>query len=230
MIVAVIAMREFYVMYRVPVQLYVPGLIIGSMLLYLSCRYPDYVLQGIFISFFVLLIMRLFMMRTPSGSMSEIGPLGVGFFYIAGLLSFQWLLRKEPYGVNYVLLLYFSVWLADSTAYYIGKYLGSHKLYPSISPKKTVEGALGSLAGGAGGAVFAKSILDIPEISFGSAVVTGCVLGGSTLLGDLIESMFKRDAGVKDSSGIIPGHGGLLDKIDGCLVSGPVLYVIVRYF
>jgi phosphatidate cytidylyltransferase len=229
LVVAVLAMREFFVMYRVPVHLYVPGVVIGGLLLYLACRYPYYLPGGIIGAFLLFLIIRLFAGKTPSGSMTEIGPLWTGFFYIPGFLSFQWLLRNRPDGAGYVLLLCFSVWLADSMAYYIGKYLGRNKLYPSVSPNKTVEGALGSLLGGAGGAFIAKSTLNIPEISVAGAVIAGIVIGLSTIVGDLIESMFKRDAGVKDSSGIIPGHGGLLDKIDGLLVSGPVFYVLVRY-
>jgi phosphatidate cytidylyltransferase len=228
-VVAVLAMREFYIMYKVPVHLYVPGLVIGGLLFYLACRYPSYVSGGIVGAFLLLLVMRLFAGKTPSGSMAEIGPLWTGFFYIPGFLAFQWLLRGKTDGVGYVLLLYFAVWLADSMAYYIGKYLGRKKLYPSVSPNKTVEGAIGSLLGGAGGAFIAKSTLNIPEISVAGAVMAGIVIGMSTIVGDLIESMFKRDAGVKDSSGIIPGHGGLLDKIDGLLVSGPVFYILVRY-
>ena len=228
-VVAMLAMREFYVMYKVPVHLYVPGVVIGGLLLYLACSYPYYLPGGIVGAFLLFLVMRLFIAQTPSGSMTEIGPLWAGFFYIPGFLSFQWLLRSKTDGAGYVLLLYFSVWLADSMAYYIGKYLGRHKLYPSVSPNKTVEGALGSLLGGAGGAFIAKTTLQIPEISVTGAVTAGVVIGVSTLVGDLIESMFKRDAGVKDSSGFIPGHGGLLDKIDGLLVSGPVFYILVRY-
>lgn len=228
-VVAVLAMREFYVMYKVPVHLYVPGIVIGGLLFYLACRYPSYVSEGIVGAFLFFLVIRLFAGKTPSGSMAEIGPLWTGFFYIPGFLSFQWLLRSKTDGAGYVLLLYFAVWLADSMAYYIGKYLGRKKLYPSVSPNKTVEGAIGSMLGGAGGAFIAKSTLNIPEISVAGAVMAGIVIGMSTIVGDLIESMFKRDAGVKDSSGFIPGHGGLLDKIDGLLVSGPVFYVLARY-
>ena len=228
-VVAMLAMREFYVMYKVPVHLYVPGVVIGGLLLYLACSYPYYVPGGIVGAFLLFLVMRLFIAQTPSGSMAEIGPLWAGLFYIPGFLSFHWLLRSKTDGAGYVLLLYFAVWLADSMAYYVGKYLGRNKLYPSVSPNKTVEGAVGSLLGGAGGAFIAKTTLHIPEISVTGAVTAGIVIGVSTLVGDLIESMFKRDAGVKDSSGIIPGHGGLLDKIDGLLVSGPVFYVLVRY-
>jgi phosphatidate cytidylyltransferase len=228
-VVAVLAMREFYVMYKVPANLYVPGIVIGGLLFYMACLYPSYVTGGIAGAFLFFLVMRLFGGKTPSGSMAEIGPLWTGLFYVPGFLSFQWLLRSKTDGAGYVLLLYFAVWLADSMAYYIGKYLGRHKLCPSVSPKKTVEGAFGSLLGGAGGAFIAKSALDIPEISVAGAVMAGIIIGISTLVGDLIESMFKRDAGVKDSSGLIPGHGGLLDKIDGLLVSGPVFYVLVRF-
>ncbi|KPK01042.1 MAG: hypothetical protein AMK71_07050 [Nitrospira bacterium SG8_35_4] len=229
LVVAVLAMREFYVMYKIPVHLYVPGVVIGGLLFYLACRYPSYVPGGIISAFLLFLVIRLFAGKTPSGSMAEIGPLWTGFFYVPGFLSFQWLLRNRTDGAGYVLLLYFAVWLADSMAYYIGKYLGRNKLYPAVSPNKTVEGALGSLLGGAGGALIAKTTLNIPEISVTGSVMAGIVIGMATIVGDLIESMFKRDAGVKDSSGIIPGHGGLLDKIDGLLVSGPVFYILVRY-
>lgn len=229
LVVCMLALREFYAIYSVPVHLSLPGIVIGGLLLYLACRYPDSVPAWVAGVFLLLLMMRLFAGKTPSGSMAEIGPLWTGFFYIPGFLSFQWLLRSKTDGAAYILLLYFAVWLADSMAYYIGKYLGRTKLYPSISPNKTVEGAAGSLLGGAGGAFIAKSTLSLPEVSMAGAVAAGFVIGASTLIGDLIESMFKRDAGVKDSGGFIPGHGGLLDKIDGLLISGPVFYVLVRY-
>lgn len=230
LIIAMLAMREFYLMYGLPVSLHVPGVLIGGGLLYLSCRYPIYFLEGIFVSLLLLLILRLFVIKTPSGSMSDIGLLCVGFFYISGFLIFQWFIRIEDNGLKYIFLLYASVWIADSTAYYIGKYLGKNKLYPSVSPNKTIEGAVGSLIGGGLGALLIKYTLEIPDLTASAAISIGIALGIATVIGDLIESMFKRDAGVKDSSGIIPGHGGLLDKIDGLLVAGPVLYLIVRYF
>jgi phosphatidate cytidylyltransferase len=159
--------------------------------------------------------------------MAEIGPLGVGFFYIAGFLSFQWFLREQ--GKEYIFLLYASVWLADSAAYYIGTYIGRNKLYPAVSPNKTFEGAFGSILGGAIGALIMKLIFNIPDLTIISAIGIGAVLGFAALIGDLIESMFKRDAGVKDSSSIIPGHGGILDKLDGLLIAGPFLYLALYF-
>jgi phosphatidate cytidylyltransferase len=207
--VGMLAMREFYVMYGVSQKLSV---------------------DAIFLVFFLILFLRIVVIKTPSGSMSDIGPLGVGLLYICGFLSFQWLLRTEDYGMEYLLLLYASVWIADSMAYYIGTYMGRNKLYPAMSPNKTIEGALGSIIGGAISALSATLILDIPGLTVSNSLFIGAILGTATVIGDLIESMFKRDAGVKDSSNLIPGHGGILDKIDGLLVAGPVLYFVMRYF
>lgn len=229
-VVAVLAMWEFHGMYRVSARLSVPGMAIGAALFYLSCRYPEYFIHGVLIGLLLLLTLRLFLASTPAGCMSEVGPVALGFFYIAFFLSFQWLLMIGEDGLQYIFLLYLSVWSADSMAYYIGTYLGRTKLYPSVSPKKTVEGAFGSLAGGALGAVIINNIFDIPDLSGAGAAAMGAILGTAAMIGDLIESMFKRDAGVKDSSNFIPGHGGVLDKIDGFLVAGPVLYFIVRWF
>ncbi len=226
-VVSMVALGEFYVMYKVPLRLYLPGILIGGVLFYISCRHQAYFHYAIFISLFLLLLIRLLAIKTPSGSMAEIGPLGVGFFYIAGFLSFQWFLREQ--GKEYIFLLYASVWLADSAAYYIGTYIGRNKLYPAVSPNKTFEGAFGSILGGAIGALIMKLIFNIPDLTIISAIGVGAVLGFAALIGDLIESMFKRDAGVKDSSSIIPGHGGILDKLDGLLIAGPFLYLALYF-
>ena len=108
--------------------------------------------------------------------------------------------------------------------------MGRHKLCPSISPGKTGEGAVGSVIGGMLGFVIIEYLFDVPNLTLYCAIATGGAMGITALTGDLIESMFKRDAGVKDSGTLMPGHGGLFDRIDGMLISGPVLYFIVRYF
>lgn len=230
LVVGILAMHEFYVMYKVPQLLYFPGILTGSILLYTFCRHPANSLSGIFLGMFFLLLLRLVLVKTPSKSMSEVGPIGIGFLYISGFLSFQWLLRNDVSGIGYIFLLYTSVWFADSAAYYIGTYLGRNKLYPTISSNKTVEGTVGSVLGGAIGAVIIKIIFNINNLTVMNVILLGAILGIVTVIGDLIESMFKRDAGVKDSSNLIPGHGGILDKIDGLLVAGPILYFILRYF
>lgn len=228
-VVGMLAMREFYSMYGLPVYLYIPGISIGGALIYIICQYPEFFFEGLSIGILIVLLLRLLLFTSPSGSMSHLGPLGIGFLYIAGFISFQWFVRTGRDGAQYILLLYSSVWIADSMAYYAGKYMGRIKLYPAVSPKKTIEGAVGCVIGGGIGAILIRTVLQIPDLSFMRALTTGAALGAAAIFGDLIESMFKRDAGVKDSSTLLPGHGGMLDKIDGLLVSGPVLYVIMRY-
>jgi phosphatidate cytidylyltransferase len=228
--VSLLALREFYAMYKVPLRLSIAALVTGALLFIVMCSYPYYIIDAVFISFFILLLIRLFFAGSPSGAMSELGPVAAGYLYILGFMVFQWLLRNDASGRYNIFLLYASVWLADSFAYYIGSYLGSHKLCPELSPNKTYEGAVGSLIGGAAGAMAVTSIYGFQESSLFRAMVTGAVIGLVTIMGDLVESMFKRDAGVKDSGSLFPGHGGILDKLDGVLVAGPVLYFMMRFF
>jgi phosphatidate cytidylyltransferase len=131
-------------------------------------------------------------------------------------------------GREAVLLLMLTIVVSDSAQYYTGRAFGRRPLAPSISPKKTREGAVGGLIFGTaamvlgGLRVFPAAPLAILVLSAATVVVLGIV-------GDLFESLLKRSAGVKDSSALIPGHGGVLDRIDSWLFAGPVYYVFVRY-
>jgi phosphatidate cytidylyltransferase len=229
LIVAMVSVTEFFIMYNLRKAIYIPAVFLCGVFFYILCLNTEMVVDSLFVIVSIILLIRLFFITSPSGSMRELGITAVGFLYITTFLSFQWFLREDVMGSQYILLLYGSVWFADSSAYYIGTYLGRNKLYPSISPKKTVEGAIGSIAGGALGAVIVRAIFyDSNDWILTGTLVTGSILGLAAVIGDLVESMFKRDAGVRDSSGIIPGHGGILDKVDGVLFAGPVLYFILR--
>jgi len=178
-----------------------------------------YVLSLVQVLFF--LGLRLFISKEPSASMNETACVLLGLFYVPGLLSFQLSLAlRSP---QWIILLYASVWAADSMAYYVGRNLGRHKLYEAMSPNKTVEGAVGSVIGGVIGAGIIKVLL-ISELDIARVALLGASVGAATIIGDLVESMLKRDAGVKDSGTIFPGHGGILDKIDGSTFAGPVLF------
>jgi phosphatidate cytidylyltransferase len=119
--------------------------------------------------------------------------------------------------------------VSDSAQYYTGRAFGRRKLAPSISPAKTVEGAIGGLvAAGLAGAVLGR--LCLPALSSGVAAGLALALACCGIAGDLFESLLKRSAGVKDSSALIPGHGGMLDRIDSHLFAAPVFYLFLRYF
>lgn len=219
-LVSTAALVEFYSMYRTGGALKLTGITLGVAMaaaMYLTGDIADVVI----VSVLMVAAVRLFTRRRPDSSLAEMAPVVFGLLYIPGLMGYQMAIREE--GPELVIFLYAAVWGGDALAYYIGKGIGKRKLYEEVSPKKTVAGAVGSLAGGALGGVVVKTAL-APYMPIGKAVLAGTAIGAVAVVGDLVESMFKRDAGVKDSSSVIPGHGGVLDKIDGSLFAGPVFY------
>jgi phosphatidate cytidylyltransferase len=221
---AALGVHEFYTMYGVKGPLKPAGTALGA-IIPASAHLAGGVLDYLVASFIVLATLRLFTRKDPSSALREAAPVVVGLIYIPALLGFQTGLRAM--GPGWIIFLYATIWGADSAAYYIGKGFGRRKLYESMSPNKTVEGAVASVLGGALSALALKVLLSIP-IPYGQVVLLGLVTGTVTIVGDLVESMFKRDAGVKDSGTLLPGHGGILDKIDGVLFAGPVLYWALR--
>ncbi len=146
-----------------------------------------------------------------------------------GLLVASLVGLRLRFGVGWVILAFVTTWANDTAAYFAGHAFGRHKLFERISPKKTWEGFAGGVAGSVVGALVTRWLLLPGELTPGAAVIIG--LGAAVLgpLGDLAESMIKRAAGVKDSSRIIPGHGGLLDRIDALLFVGPWIYLCAQH-
>jgi phosphatidate cytidylyltransferase len=114
-------------------------------------------------------------------------------------------------------------WLGETAAYIVGSLLGRTKLAPIVSPKKTVEGAVTQLIVSVLAAVIAQ-VWFVDALSVGQAAVAGAILGVVGQVGDLAESVLKRSVGAKDAGQLIPGHGGILDRIDGLLFNAPVLF------
>lgn len=220
MTVSLIALSEFYSMYRLSGILRHTCLFFGFAIIAVSYFLQELLTDAILFSIMAVMIIRLLFKKDPVSSLSDISVPVVGLLYISALLSFQVMIRKT--GPEWIIFLYATVWASDSMAYYLGKGFGKRKLYREVSPNKTVAGAVGSVAGGAAGALLLEALM--LDIGMTLAVSIGIMIGGLSIVGDLIESMFKRDAGVKDSGSLIPGHGGILDKIDGALFVGPALY------
>ncbi len=137
----------------------------------------------------------------------------------------HWSLGVLPLGLKITLLAFGCIWAADIGAYTVGKLFGRTRL-SSISPKKTVEGSVFGLAGSIVVAISGAWVLDWPFWPFTGATL-GLLIGIASLLGDLTESMMKRDAGVKDSGQLIPGHGGILDRADSYVFTAPLVYYFV---
>jgi len=160
-----------------------------------------------------------------------------GTLFISLFLGCLILLREMPHqlGINYlscgklVSLIFLLVWILDTSAYFIGKKFGRKQLYPRISPKKTWAGTVWGLFFTIIGAFLAK-IIYIDFLTFFHAAALGIIVGITGQVGDLVESALKRTAEIKDSSTIIPGHGGVLDRFDSLIFTAPFAYLYVNYF
>jgi len=153
----------------------------------------------------------------------------LGIFYIAGLGGYFLLIRSLEGGSQMIVFLLLLVWAGDVAAYYGGRNLGKHKLLPEVSPNKTVEGAIANVLGTLLAASAAK-LWFFGEISLMHCLIVAFICGIIGQFGDFSESLIKRNCRVKDSGSLIPGHGGVLDRIDSLLFAGPAFYCYHQWF
>ena len=152
----------------------------------------------------------------------------VGILYIPLFLSYMVLIRNGDNGVLWIFLLLIVVFMGDTGAYYLGSYFGKHKLCSAVSPNKTIEGALGGLAASLVSGALIKYLF-LPLLPWGLSLLLFLSIGIVGQVGDLFESQIKRVAHIKDSGAILPGHGGVLDRIDALLFAAPVAYIFKEY-
>jgi phosphatidate cytidylyltransferase len=148
--------------------------------------------------------------------------------YIGLTLSYLVMIRLLPEGQSLLFFLLLVTWAADTGAYYVGTLYGQRALAPRISPKKTIEGLAGGLAG-ATITAYAARWWFVPELTYVDMVALALLLTLAGLWGDLVESAIKRSVGTKDSGGLLPGHGGMLDRLDSLLFTAPAFYYYVTF-
>lgn len=184
------------------------GLLVALMFVYVF-TYPKYRSEQVFAAFF-------------------------GMFYVAVMLSFVYQTRMLPMGAYIVWLIFLSSWGCDTCAYCVGVLLGKHKMAPQLSPKKSVEGAIGGVVGSAllallyGYAFRGTMGVDTKTIAFMALI---CAAGALiSMVGDLAASAIKRNYDIKDYGTLIPGHGGILDRFDSVIFTAPVIFYLANYF
>ena len=165
--------------------------------------------------------------RDVESALSDISGTLLGVLYVAGLSGYYLLIRELEMGHAWILFLFVIVWLGDIGAYYGGRSMGKTPLAPSVSPNKTVEGAVAGLLGSLVGAGLMQVWL-LKGVSLVDCLIVALVCGIIGQFGDLAESLLKRNTGVKDSSNLIPGHGGVLDRIDSLLFAGPAFFLCYK--
>jgi phosphatidate cytidylyltransferase len=230
-LLSAIGIAEFYRMClperKLELRLAIPA---GSALVFVPLAGNDkIILTGLGLLFISFSFLFLFRVRSVDTAAREVAFALLAFVYIPFLLMHLVLLRQTPFGVQWLLVMMLIVMTNDSAAYYTGTFFGKHRLYPLVSPKKSIEGAIGGLVGSFGGTLLAKFTF-FPQLTFGDAAVTALVIGMVGQAGDLFESLLKRSFGVKDSGTIIPGHGGVLDRLDSILFAAPITYYYVLFF
>lgn len=183
---------------------------------------------SIFLGSYLLILLALVVFRYPNFKLAEAGISLFVLVYI-GLFFTQFFLLRTLEGGGYFLLFLLIVnWASDTGAYFSGRAFGKNKLAPSVSPKKTIEGSIGGVVL----ALFVGMLLafQAPVGIVEHWAVLAVLIAIVGQLGDLAESAFKREAGIKDSSQVLPGHGGILDRFDSVLMTSPVAYYYIKLF
>lgn len=186
------------------------------------------------IIFFVVFLSLLYeLFRNEKSAILNLGVTFLGIFYIGLFVSALVMLREYfidyQHGAMVIISMLAAIWICDSAAYFFGLSFGKRRLFLRVSPKKSWEGAIA-------GFIFsiltmlAAKLLVVDFLSWQNVIVIGFILGTVGQVGDLIESLLKRDAGVKDSSNLIPGHGGIFDRFDSLIFSAPIVYLYIKYF
>lgn len=175
--------------------------------------------------------LTLFRLGDMKGAALRAMAMGFGPLYIGVPLTLLALMRRDlgSDGPGYVVLTIMFAWFGDTGGYFAGRFLGRRKLYEAVSPKKTVEGAIGGLCGSVFGALLAHFWF-LPSLSLSHGLILALVAGALGQIGDLGESLLKRSTGVKDSGAIIPGHGGILDRVDALLMTSTVTFLYSVWF
>lgn len=174
-----------------------------------------------------------------SGTFENVGTTLLGIFYIGILGAVLTALRQR---VNlesvfpdrkdaglFMIAILATIWICDSAAYFVGRSIGKRKMSKLVSPNKTWEGAIAGFVFAIATAVATKYLI-MPFLDLELAIGTGIIIGTFGQAGDFVESLFKRDAGAKDSSNLIPGHGGVFDRFDSLLFSAPFIYLLLEHF
>jgi phosphatidate cytidylyltransferase len=216
-----------------------PNLTLGylSILLLVFNSYYNFIDFTTLLLIMIPLIFISELFRNKSSAVSNTGSTLLGIFYF-GLFTSSIVLIREFF--SYSDLLYFqggyliiailaTIWMCDSAAFFLGTALGKHKLFPRVSPNKSWEGAIGGFVFSVITMLAMKALM-IDFLEWRDVIIIGMIVGIFGQIGDLVESLIKRDTNTKDSSSILPGHGGIFDRFDSFLFSSPIIYLYLKNF
>ena len=226
LVISLIGMQELYKVMKVREDhfnaLEIAGYL-GAVIYYvlMSLDFEKYGMMGVIISF--MMFMFVYVFTYPKFKADQVMPAFFGVVYVAVMLSFIYLTRNLPDGKFLVWLIFLCSWGCDTCAYCVGMLIGKHKMAPVLSPKKSVEGAVGGVAGAALLGVIYAAATQGPMLEYAVICAIGALI---SMVGDLAASAIKRNQGIKDYGKLIPGHGGILDRFDSVIFTAPVIYFL----
>lgn len=236
-IISLIGMYELYRVFKVERA---PIAFVGytaAVVYYVNLAFDFIPEIWIFIVALLILLLFFYVISYPKYQANQVMAVFFGVFYVAVMLSYLYRLRIMENGVFLPLLAFFCTWGCDSCAYFVGRKIGKHKMAPVLSPKKSIEGAVGGVLGAA---LFVGIYLLIVKYCFtkywdlsfaqiGIMAGVSAIAGFLSMFGDLAASAIKRNYDIKDYGKLIPGHGGILDRFDSMIIVAPIVYYLVYY-
>ena len=226
--VSLIGMRELYKVMKVSDEhvtvLELVGYL-GAVLYYIAMKadFGNYGTMAIIIS--MILILFVYVFGYPKYHAEQVMAAFFGVVYVAVMLSFIYLTRSLPDGKFLVWLIFLCSWGCDTCAYCVGMLSGKHKMAPGLSPKKSIEGAVGGVAGAALLGVIYAAATQGKMAEYALICAVGALI---SMVGDLAASAIKRNQNIKDYGKLIPGHGGILDRFDSVIITAPVIYYLAK--
>ena len=226
--VSLIGMRELYKVMKVSDEhvtvLELVGYL-GAVLYYIAMKadFGNYGTMAIIIS--MILILFVYVFGYPKYHAAQVMAAFFGVVYVAVMLSFIYLTRSLPDGKFLVWLIFLCSWGCDTCAYCVGMLIGKHKMAPVLSPKKSIEGAVGGVAGAALLGVIYAAATQGKMAEYALICAVGALI---SMVGDLAASAIKRNQNIKDYGKLIPGHGGILDRFDSVIITAPVIYYLAK--
>jgi phosphatidate cytidylyltransferase len=226
--VSLIGMRELYKVMKVSDEhvtvLELVGYL-GAVLYYIAMKadFGNYGTMAIIIS--MILILFVYVFGYPKYHAEQVMAAFFGVIYVAVMLSFIYLTRSLPDGKFLVCLIFLCSWGCDTCAYCVGMLIGKHKMAPVLSPKKSIEGAVGGVAGAALLGVIYAAATQGKMAEYALICAVGALI---SMVGDLAASAIKRNQNIKDYGKLIPGHGGILDRFDSVIITAPVIYYLAK--
>lgn len=228
LVVSLIGMRELYKVMKVSDEhvtvLELVGYL-GAVLYYIAMKadFGNYGTMAIIIS--MILILFVYVFGYPKYHAEQVMAAFFGVVYVAVMLSFIYLTRSLPDGKFLVWLIFLCSWGCDTCAYCVGMLIGKHKMAPVLSPKKSIEGAVGGVAGAALLGVIYAAATQGKMAEYALICAVGALI---SMVGDLAASAIKRNQNIKDYGKLIPGHGGILDRFDSVIITAPVIYYLAK--